>query len=171
MWFRGLTLLAGLVLLGACGTIDEMPPQTAANHQEPKEFASFYSAEPPARDPDVPPPAPRLRQTKTLGESYDTPYMSHAGQAALYGSAHSVVIINNNIPAAGPQVVYSGSGYAPPCYCGGSFYGPGGVVSRGTGGGSTGSTGSTSGGHVAPSNPGVGGSWPSVPSHGPITNR
>jgi hypothetical protein len=153
-----------------------MPPQTAANHQEPREFAEFYSAEPPARDPDVPPPAPRLLHTKIIGESYETPFYSPAGQAAFHSANHQTVIINNTyVQPGGSHMVYSG-GY-------GSYYGgpySGGSVSRGvpyaaprggTTGGQTTTPGRSSGGHVAPSTPGVGGSWPSVPNHGPTTNR
>jgi hypothetical protein len=182
MWFRGLTLLPCLVLLGACGTVDEMPPQTAASHQEPQEFPEFYSAEPPARDPEVPPPAPRLLHSKTLGESYDTPVMSPAGQMALYGGR--TVVVNNVQGGAYP-------GSPAPCYCGGGSYysgsyygGPYYGVSRGvpytsTHPGAAGG-GEGSGGHVpghvttgrgAPSTPSVGGNWPTIPSQGPKTNR
>jgi len=149
-------LLVGVVgWLGAgCGQPLEEPAYPT--HSEFELPPSTQPADQAAAE--EPPPAPRLRHPKTLGQT-DEAYARGAAMAQPYGQTGAqggtTVIINNNLQQqVSPTVVYTGPGVS------GSVYGgrTGGSVSRG---------GSTGGGSAGGSTPPVGGDWPRVPSYGP----
>ena len=172
---RALLWLPLLLSTGCHSLYDEpaFPSGPAAEDIElPPSASPSPTTAPRVADDDMPPPATRLRRTKTLGMS-DSPdwYSSQAPQAAP-AAPGTTIIINNNVSQASGGGGYYGPGY----YTGGGYYYGGPSYGRGTGQGpgvaptspTNNDHASHGGGSRAPSSPPpVGGDWPRVPSYGP----
>lgn len=152
---RALQGVLALCLVGCIHPADDPPDFPEPSHDFDIPSATTSDTSVVAGD-DVPPPAPRLRRTKTLGQSdYDgrAPVAAAAGGPPAQGG--TTVIINNNVQQTATSVAYP---YALPGQNFSPVYGNGSSSSSNRGGGS-------SAGASRP--PAVGGDWPQVPSYGP----
>jgi hypothetical protein len=174
---RALLFLPLLLSIGCNALYDEPAfPVAAEDIELPPSAEPSAATAPRAALDDVPPPAPRLRRTKTLGvsEGPDLVGAERTAAAAAPGQAPgTTVIIHNNITQTTSTPAVYGYGYGG--------YGYNGTHGRGTspgvgspalpgenrpGGGTGNSPGR--GGNSAPP---VGGDWPRVPSYGPRLGR
>ena len=161
MLMRALQGILALCLVGCVHPVDDSPafPGHPGDFDIPSQPASEQPPAPPAyAADDIPPPAPRLRRSKTLGEStYDRGSVAQApGAGPGPAQGGTTVIIHNNVQQSAASVVYPnavpGLNFAP------VYGGTGASNARGGSGSGAGSVGRT---------PPVGGDWPQVPSYGP----
>ena len=149
--------------LGCHSLYDEptFPEGLSADEIELPPSASPSPSTAPYAD-DVPPPAPRLRRTKTLGFSESADGVAARGRPADGATAlGTTVIINTTVTQVAPSVTYWGPGLSGSTVHGRGVNGAG-AAAPAQDGRSRGGTG------VAPSpSPPVGGDWPRVPSYGP----
>ncbi|MCS6899320.1 MAG: hypothetical protein RMJ98_06515 [Myxococcales bacterium] len=141
-----------LWLVGCVHTSDDAPSFPSASRE--------FDIPAPTPSEELPPPAPRLRHTKTLGQVEPIYDRGGALPAAPPGQLGPTVIVNNNVQQNTSVLVtpYGVPGLDLP-----PVISPSGTTT-GRGGGST---GAGRGGAAPGGTPPVGGDWPQVPSYGP----